>query len=57
METHTELSHDFGVVMHNKCSTAEWASWKKLPEDLKKPMLEELAVSGNLKLYIIYNNV
>ncbi|TQD95585.1 hypothetical protein C1H46_018824 [Malus baccata] len=51
METYAELSHDIGVVMHNKCSTAEWAFWKKVSEDLKKSMLEELAWKNDFERY------
>ncbi|KAB2622585.1 acyl carrier protein 1 [Pyrus ussuriensis x Pyrus communis] len=47
INSHAELAHEIGYALRNKCLTAKWASWKKVSKDLKKSMLEDLAVSGS----------
>ncbi|KAB2622754.1 hypothetical protein D8674_024936 [Pyrus ussuriensis x Pyrus communis] len=42
VDVYAELRFDIGGSMRRKCS-AEFESWKKVPEELKKSMLGELS--------------
>ena len=43
-EAYAEFKYDIGNLVRRDCS-AEFESWKKVPEELKKSMLGELSVS------------
>ena len=43
-ETYAQFIYDIGNLVRRDCS-AEFESWKKVPEELKKSMLGELSVS------------
>lgn len=45
-ETHAMLVHDIRTLLRNKCPM-EWASWKKVSEDLNKSLLDEFSISAN----------
>lgn len=45
-ESHAVLQHNIGVLVRNNCS-ADNASWKMVPDDVKKYMVLELYVSSN----------
>ncbi|KAB2595515.1 hypothetical protein D8674_030965 [Pyrus ussuriensis x Pyrus communis] len=44
-ELHAKLKLEIAYVSQNKCPTVESAYWKKALKDLKKSMLDDLAVS------------
>ena len=44
VEVYTKFIYDIGDLVRRECS-AEFESWKKVPEELKKSMLGELSVS------------
>ncbi|KAB2620790.1 hypothetical protein D8674_039548 [Pyrus ussuriensis x Pyrus communis] len=44
LRSHLEFAHAVGVAMWNNCPTAEWRSWKYVPENVKKVVMDELLV-------------
>ncbi|KAB2606188.1 hypothetical protein D8674_005905 [Pyrus ussuriensis x Pyrus communis] len=42
LRQHFQFAHAIAVAMGNNCSTAEWRSWKDVPENAKKAVMEEL---------------
>lgn len=54
-ESHVMVAHDIGTIVRNNCPT-KWASCKKVPEKLKKSMLDNLSVLSHFTyhIYIIY---
>lgn len=46
-ESHAMLAHNIGTVIKNKCPI-EWSSWKKVLDELKKSMLDDLSLSGTI---------
>ncbi|KAB2625837.1 serine hydroxymethyltransferase 7-like [Pyrus ussuriensis x Pyrus communis] len=45
MRQHVEFAHAIGVAMQNNCPIVEWRSWKYVPENLKKAVMDQLLVS------------
>ncbi|KAB2606003.1 delta(7)-sterol-C5(6)-desaturase-like [Pyrus ussuriensis x Pyrus communis] len=46
-ESQAKLVYEIGYILRNKCPMVEWMSWKKVLDDLKKSMLDDLAISGS----------
>ncbi|KAB2617186.1 hypothetical protein D8674_013055 [Pyrus ussuriensis x Pyrus communis] len=42
MRQHVEFVHAIGVAMRNNCPTVEWHSWKYVPENVKKAVMDQL---------------
>ncbi|KAB2611019.1 hypothetical protein D8674_019051 [Pyrus ussuriensis x Pyrus communis] len=42
LRQHFQFAHAIAVAMGNNCPTAEWRSWKDVPENAKKVVMEEL---------------
>ncbi|XP_050137095.1 uncharacterized protein LOC126612670 [Malus sylvestris] len=42
LRQHFQFTHAIVVAMGNNCPTAEWRSWKDVPENVKKAVMEEL---------------
>ena len=45
LRQHVEFVHAIDISMGNNCPTAEWRSWKNVPENVKKAVMDELLVS------------
>ena len=45
LREHFEFVHAIAVAMRNNCPTAEWRSWKDVPGNVKKVVMDELLVS------------
>ncbi|KAB2612430.1 hypothetical protein D8674_034746 [Pyrus ussuriensis x Pyrus communis] len=48
LRQHFEFAHAIVVAMGNNCPIAEWCSWKYVPENVKKAVMDELLVSKNM---------
>ena len=44
MRQYVEFAHAIGVAMRNNCPTAEWRSWKHVPKNVKKAVIDQLLV-------------
>ncbi|KAB2630867.1 hypothetical protein D8674_008386 [Pyrus ussuriensis x Pyrus communis] len=42
LRQHFEFAHVIVVAMGNNCSTVEWRSWKNVPANVKKVVMDEL---------------
>ncbi|XP_050121244.1 uncharacterized protein LOC126598913 [Malus sylvestris] len=42
LRQHFEFAHAIAVAMGNNYPTAEWRSWKDVPENVKKVVMDEL---------------
>ncbi|XP_050135163.1 uncharacterized protein LOC126611022 [Malus sylvestris] len=42
LRQHFQFAHAIAVAMGNNCPTAEWHSWKDVPKNAKKAVMEEL---------------
>ncbi|TQD70164.1 hypothetical protein C1H46_044304 [Malus baccata] len=42
LRQHFEFAHAIVVAMGNNCPTAKWRSWKDVPENVKKVVMDEL---------------
>ncbi|TQD75894.1 hypothetical protein C1H46_038575 [Malus baccata] len=42
LRNHVEFTHAIAVTMGNNCPTIEWRSWKDVPENVKKMVMDEL---------------
>ncbi|TQE07912.1 hypothetical protein C1H46_006445 [Malus baccata] len=42
LRDHFEFAHAIAVAMGNNCPTAEWRSWKDVPRNLKKDVMDEV---------------
>ncbi|RXH97642.1 hypothetical protein DVH24_009967 [Malus domestica] len=48
MMQHMEFACSICLAMQDNCPTAEWRSWKFVPEDAKKAMMDELLCNYTL---------
>ena len=57
-KAYVEFKYDIGNLVRRDCS-AEFESWKKVPEELKKSMLGELSVGlvNNEQLFLLKCNI
>ncbi|KAB2635112.1 hypothetical protein D8674_025646 [Pyrus ussuriensis x Pyrus communis] len=44
MTKYVEFGHVIGVAMRNNCHFAEWRSWKYVPVDVRKVVMDQLLV-------------
>ncbi|TQD78693.1 hypothetical protein C1H46_035744 [Malus baccata] len=42
LKQHFEFAHTIAIAMGNNCPTTEWRSWKDVPVNVKKAMMDEL---------------
>ncbi|TQD75080.1 hypothetical protein C1H46_039387 [Malus baccata] len=42
LRQHFEFVHAIDVAMGNNCPTTRWHSWKDVPKNAKKPVMDEL---------------
>ena len=45
LRQHSLFAHAIAVAMGNNCPTVEWRSWKDVPGNVKKVVIDELLVS------------
>ncbi|XP_050112135.1 uncharacterized protein LOC126590687 [Malus sylvestris] len=45
---HFQFAHAIAIAMGSKCPTTEWHSWKDVPENAKKAVMDELLCNYTL---------
>ncbi|XP_050109920.1 uncharacterized protein LOC126588829 [Malus sylvestris] len=48
LRQHFEFAHTIAIAIGNNCPTAEWRSWKDVPVNMKKAMMDELLGKYNV---------